>query len=247
MMLDHGAHAPPRSWTRRLAATVRDDAFQGPGPQRHVQQHPQAARAIPRAAQGVEVRPLCTAPCRRLLIGLPFLRLRWFLAHAGLRRTYDSACKDCVTRLLDKHDATRLGSKTGASELKQHKWFAKINWGLLRNTEPPVRRPFICSMCFSRPARWAGHALSGPPACPSVWTPRSLALATPRKKWGCCRSRLARVGAAATSRPFGSSASAVARPRARAIAIRPSLAFPPHSFSFFPLHLARQGRGRSLT
>ncbi|KAI0036085.1 Pkinase-domain-containing protein [Vararia minispora EC-137] len=49
-----------------------------------------------------------------------------------------SACRDCVTRLLDKQDSTRLGSKTGASEVKQHKWFAKINWGLLRNLEPPI-------------------------------------------------------------------------------------------------------------
>jgi hypothetical protein len=24
--------------------------------------------------------------------------------------------------------------------VKQHKWFSKINWGLLRNTEPPVSR-----------------------------------------------------------------------------------------------------------
>ena len=49
------------------------------------------------------------------------------------------AGKDCVYRLLDKHDRTRLGSKSGASEVKQHKWFGKINWGLLRNTRPPVR------------------------------------------------------------------------------------------------------------
>lgn len=49
------------------------------------------------------------------------------------------AGKDCVNRLLDKHDRTRLGSKSGASEVKQHKWFGKINWGLLRNTRPPVR------------------------------------------------------------------------------------------------------------
>ncbi|THG98563.1 hypothetical protein EW026_g3641 [Hermanssonia centrifuga] len=49
-----------------------------------------------------------------------------------------SACKDAVTRLLDKRESTRLGSKSGASEVKQHKWFAKINWGLLRNTQPPV-------------------------------------------------------------------------------------------------------------
>ncbi|KAF8803696.1 Pkinase-domain-containing protein [Phlegmacium glaucopus] len=49
-----------------------------------------------------------------------------------------SAGKDCVNRLLDKCERTRLGSKSGASELKQHKWFAKVNWGLLRNTRPPI-------------------------------------------------------------------------------------------------------------
>ncbi|KAI0254309.1 Pkinase-domain-containing protein [Lactifluus subvellereus] len=48
------------------------------------------------------------------------------------------AGKDIITRLLDKEENTRLGSKTGASEVKQHKWFGKINWGLLRNTEPPI-------------------------------------------------------------------------------------------------------------
>ncbi|KAF4620027.1 hypothetical protein D9613_005493 [Agrocybe pediades] len=49
-----------------------------------------------------------------------------------------SAGKDCIARLLDKSERTRLGSKSGASEVKQHKWFAKINWGLLRNTRPPI-------------------------------------------------------------------------------------------------------------
>lgn len=49
-----------------------------------------------------------------------------------------SAGKDCISRLLDKSERTRLGSKSGASEVKQHKWFAKINWGLLRNTRPPI-------------------------------------------------------------------------------------------------------------
>ncbi|KAI1792905.1 Pkinase-domain-containing protein [Ganoderma leucocontextum] len=51
------------------------------------------------------------------------------VSHAG---------KDIITRLLDKREWTRLGSKSGASEVKQHKWFAKINWGLLRNTQPPI-------------------------------------------------------------------------------------------------------------
>ena len=48
-----------------------------------------------------------------------------------------------MTRLLDKKEATRLGSKSGASEVKQHKWFAKMNWGLLRNSQPPVRQSFF--------------------------------------------------------------------------------------------------------
>jgi hypothetical protein len=57
-----------------------------------------------------------------------------------------SAGKDIVCRLLDKEENTRLGSKTGASEVKQHKWFSKINWGLLRNTAPPVS----CAACVAR-------------------------------------------------------------------------------------------------
>ncbi|KAF5388035.1 hypothetical protein D9615_000233 [Tricholomella constricta] len=61
-----------------------------------------------------------------------------------------SAGKDCVTRLLDKNERTRLGSKSGASEVKQHKWFAKINWGLLRNQQPPVRPNIsvVYGFCF---------------------------------------------------------------------------------------------------
>ncbi|KAI0301787.1 kinase-like domain-containing protein [Multifurca ochricompacta] len=55
-------------------------------------------------------------------------------AHGNFHR----ACKDIISRLLDKEENTRLGSKTGASEVKQHKWFSKVNWGLLRNTEPPI-------------------------------------------------------------------------------------------------------------
>jgi len=48
------------------------------------------------------------------------------------------ACKDIVTRLLEKNERRRLGSGTGASEVKAHHWFAKVKWGLLRNTRPPI-------------------------------------------------------------------------------------------------------------
>ncbi|THH09045.1 hypothetical protein EW145_g2270, partial [Phellinidium pouzarii] len=46
--------------------------------------------------------------------------------------------KDIVNRLLDKSESHRLGSQSGASQVKQHKWFAKMNWGLLRNMTPPI-------------------------------------------------------------------------------------------------------------
>ncbi|XP_006460178.1 hypothetical protein AGABI2DRAFT_68563 [Agaricus bisporus var. bisporus H97] len=53
--------------------------------------------------------------------------------------------KDCIVRLLDKDERTRLGSRSGASEVKQHKWFSKINWGLLRNSRPPIVPPTATS------------------------------------------------------------------------------------------------------
>ncbi|KAG8931455.1 hypothetical protein FRC01_001279 [Tulasnella sp. 417] len=46
--------------------------------------------------------------------------------------------KECILRLLAKDETVRLGSQSGASEVKAHKWFAKINWGLLRNQTPPI-------------------------------------------------------------------------------------------------------------
>ena len=66
------------------------------------------------------------------------IRSRTFLLSLTTHTNFFSAGKDIIFRLLDKREATRLGSKSGASEVKQHKWFAKISWGLLRNTQPPV-------------------------------------------------------------------------------------------------------------
>ena len=67
---------------------------------------------------------------------------RFFNKEMGVANVWiciSRAGKDCVNRLLDKNERTRLGTKSGASEVKQHRWFAKVNWGLLRNTRPPVR------------------------------------------------------------------------------------------------------------
>ena len=46
--------------------------------------------------------------------------------------------KACVKKLLCKNEHQRLGSQTGASEVKSHKWFASVSWGLLRHARPPI-------------------------------------------------------------------------------------------------------------
>ncbi|KAI6105749.1 Pkinase-domain-containing protein [Pisolithus sp. B1] len=67
-----------------------------------------------------------------------FNNIRLLPVHFRDTPKISSACKDIVIRLLDKDERSRLGSRSGASEVKQHKWFAKINWGLLRHTRPPI-------------------------------------------------------------------------------------------------------------
>ncbi|KAG9317194.1 Pkinase-domain-containing protein [Chiua virens] len=67
-----------------------------------------------------------------------FANIRLLPVHFRDTPKISSACKDIIVRLLDKEERTRLGSRSGASEVKQHKWFAKINWGLLRHTRPPI-------------------------------------------------------------------------------------------------------------
>ncbi|GAA6062778.1 hypothetical protein JCM10212_006891 [Sporobolomyces blumeae] len=47
-------------------------------------------------------------------------------------------CKSVIKRLLCKDEHKRMGSQSGASEVKQHKWFSSINWGLLRHQKPPI-------------------------------------------------------------------------------------------------------------
>lgn len=49
--------------------------------------------------------------------------------------------KSIVRKLLIKDELIRLGSQTGASEVKHHKWFATISWGLLRHCKPPIIPP----------------------------------------------------------------------------------------------------------
>ncbi|KAA8496025.1 Flippase kinase 1 [Porphyridium purpureum] len=48
--------------------------------------------------------------------------------------------KDIIKRLLTKDSTKRLGGAgQGSSEIIKHKWFAKLDFALLRNLEPPIR------------------------------------------------------------------------------------------------------------
>ena len=101
---------------------VRYNALQGTGAHGHLQQHHRSSSTFQGVTENVSVSALLWSHGK--------------LAHECA--PIHSAGRDIISRLLDKEEDTRLGSKTGASEVKQHKWFSKINWGLLRNTEPPV-------------------------------------------------------------------------------------------------------------
>ncbi|KAJ3127192.1 hypothetical protein HK098_006644 [Nowakowskiella sp. JEL0407] len=46
--------------------------------------------------------------------------------------------KSLVRKLLIKDETRRLGSKSGASEVKAHPAFKGLNWALLRNETPPI-------------------------------------------------------------------------------------------------------------
>ncbi|SCU92213.1 LADA_0F15170g1_1 [Lachancea dasiensis] len=48
------------------------------------------------------------------------------------------SCKDLIRKLLIKNEGKRLGSKFGASDIKKHPFFKKVQWSLLRNQEPPL-------------------------------------------------------------------------------------------------------------
>ncbi|KAK5815639.1 Pkinase-domain-containing protein [Linnemannia elongata] len=48
------------------------------------------------------------------------------------------ACKAVICELLVKDDQVRLGSRAGASDVKQHAFFKNINWALLRHLPPPI-------------------------------------------------------------------------------------------------------------
>jgi serine/threonine protein kinase len=53
-------------------------------------------------------------------------------------QTITPACKAVIRELLVKDDQVRLGSRAGASDVKQHAFFKTTNWALLRHLPPPI-------------------------------------------------------------------------------------------------------------
>ncbi|CCH47005.1 hypothetical protein BN7_6613 [Wickerhamomyces ciferrii] len=49
-----------------------------------------------------------------------------------------SNCKNLIKKLLIKDENKRLGSKLGASDIKNHAFFKNTQWALLRNQKPPM-------------------------------------------------------------------------------------------------------------
>lgn len=47
-------------------------------------------------------------------------------------------CKNLIRKLLIKDETKRLGSHSGASEIKSHPFFKNTQWALLRNQKPPM-------------------------------------------------------------------------------------------------------------
>ncbi|KAJ3204379.1 hypothetical protein HDU67_009550, partial [Dinochytrium kinnereticum] len=48
-------------------------------------------------------------------------------------------CKSLIRKLLHKDEEKRLGSRAGASDVKNHPFFKGINWALLRHATPPIQ------------------------------------------------------------------------------------------------------------
>jgi len=53
-------------------------------------------------------------------------------------QSISSNCKSLIKKLLVKDEVKRLGSKAGASDIKNHVFFKSTQWALLRNQKPPM-------------------------------------------------------------------------------------------------------------
>mmetsp|Transcript_40184 Transcript_40184/g.55892 ORF Transcript_40184/g.55892 Transcript_40184/m.55892 type:complete len:396 (-) Transcript_40184:53-1240(-) len=71
-------------------------------------------------------------------------------------------CKDFVRKLLRTDPKKRLGSVTGAPDLKGHNFFKTLNWALIRNQTPPII-PSVSGPLDTRYFRKYDQKISGLP------------------------------------------------------------------------------------
>ncbi|KAL9624114.1 MAG: hypothetical protein Q9160_001636 [Pyrenula sp. 1 TL-2023] len=60
-----------------------------------------------------------------------------FPEHSGAAQV-SGLCKAVIRKLLVKDEMKRLGSRAGASDVKNHPFFKPISWALLRHMKPPM-------------------------------------------------------------------------------------------------------------
>ena len=63
-------------------------------------------------------------------------------AKPQIPKTIPAECKDFVQKLLEKNPEKRLG-KSGAAEVKEHKWLEGIDWEAVRNKQLSLPKPAI--------------------------------------------------------------------------------------------------------
>ena len=56
----------------------------------------------------------------------------------GTYQHTSSQCRNLIRKLLIKDEIKRLGSRAGASDIKNHPFFKNQSWALLRNMRPPI-------------------------------------------------------------------------------------------------------------
>ncbi len=85
-----------------------------------------------------------------MLVGIPpFYNSNWNLLFEQIKgyspnipNYLSKSTIDILKRLLDKTPKTRLGTKFGAKEVKEHPWFKGIDWDDLYNKEYlPLYKP----------------------------------------------------------------------------------------------------------
>ncbi|OAL34798.1 serine/threonine-protein kinase nrc-2 [Fonsecaea nubica] len=90
-------------------------------------------------------------------------------------------CKSLIRKLLIKDEVKRLGSRAGASDVKNHPFFRPITWALLRHMKPPMiphQGKALDTVNF-RTVKDSGSVDIGGPASRLKGVPLDSALATP--------------------------------------------------------------------